>query len=82
MSCDRDMCFHNLWNDIPCEECPCYQDEQKCKRMKEAEFDELEVQARWICCPMCDRGTCNRNADDCDVKKWIEKKGSDNESSN
>lgn len=25
MNCDRNMCFHNLWNDIPCEECPCYE---------------------------------------------------------
>lgn len=27
MNCDRDMCFHNIWNDIPCEECPCYEKE-------------------------------------------------------
>ena len=42
--------------------------------MSEHNMDELEVQAHWICCPWCDRKTCNRNADDCDVKKWIEKK--------
>jgi hypothetical protein len=42
--------------------------------MKDVELDELEARAHWICCPMCDRDTCNRNADDCDVKKWIEKK--------
>ena len=42
------------------------------KRPIDAEL--LEAQAHWICCPMCDRETCNRNADDCDVKKWIEKK--------
>lgn len=27
MNCDRNVCFHNLWNDIPCEECPCYEKE-------------------------------------------------------
>lgn len=32
-----------------------------------------EAKARWICCPMCDRDTCNRNANDCDVKIWLEK---------
>lgn len=48
-------------------------------------YDELEAQARWVCCPMCDRKTCNRNADDCDVKIWIEKKmkgGEEDEISN
>lgn len=29
MTCDRDMCFHNIWNDIPCEECPCYQEQEE-----------------------------------------------------
>jgi len=29
MSCDRDMCFHNIWNDIPCEECPCYEEQEE-----------------------------------------------------
>lgn len=43
-------------------------------RARVSDRDELERQAHWICCPMCDRDTCNRNADDCDVKKWIEKK--------
>ena len=32
-----------------------------------------EAKARWICCPWCDRETCNRNANDCDVKKYFEK---------
>ena len=32
-----------------------------------------EARARYICCPMCDRKTCNRRADDCDVKKYLEK---------
>lgn len=34
---------------------------------------DIEYKARWICCPMCDRDTCNRNANDCDVKIWLEK---------
>ena len=29
MNCDRDMCFHNILNDIPCEECPCYEKEEE-----------------------------------------------------
>ncbi len=29
MGCERQMCFHNLWNDIPCEECPCYEPVQE-----------------------------------------------------
>ena len=29
MNCDRNMCFHNLWNDIPCEECPCYEEKEE-----------------------------------------------------
>lgn len=37
-----------------------------------------EARARWVCCPMCDRDTCNRNANDCDVKKYLEKEA-DNE---
>lgn len=28
MSCDRNMCFYNLWNDIPCEECPCNKEQE------------------------------------------------------
>lgn len=32
-----------------------------------------EARARWVCCQMCDRSTCNRNANDCDVKKYLEK---------
>lgn len=34
---------------------------------------DLEAKARWICCPWCDRKTCDRRADDCDVKIWLEK---------
>lgn len=37
------------------------------------ENEDLEARARWVCCPMCDRETCNRRADDCDVKIWLEK---------
>lgn len=37
------------------------------------EIELFEAQARWICCPMCDRKTCNRRANDCDVKIWLEK---------
>lgn len=33
MSCDRDMCFHNIWNDIPCEECPCYKEQKEGAKM-------------------------------------------------
>lgn len=33
-----------------------------------------EAQARWICCPMCDKGKCERNADDCDVKMYLRNK--------
>jgi len=28
MSCDRNICFHNIWNDIPCEKCPCYEEQK------------------------------------------------------
>jgi len=38
-----------------------------------------EAKARWIACPWCDRKTCNRNADDCDVKIWLEKHREDAE---
>lgn len=40
-----------------------------------------EAKARWICCPMCDRDTCNRNANDCDVKKHLEKEEKNEHSS-
>jgi hypothetical protein len=33
-----------------------------------------EAKARWICCPMCDKERCERGADDCDVKKYIQDK--------
>ena len=32
-----------------------------------------ETKARWICCPMCDKKRCERGADDCDVKKHMQK---------
>lgn len=28
MSCDRNLCYQNLLNDIPCEECPCYEEKE------------------------------------------------------
>ena len=33
-----------------------------------------EAQARWICCPMCDKKKCERKADDCDVKIYLRNK--------
>ena len=33
-----------------------------------------EAKARWICCPMCDKKKCDRKADDCDVKIYLESK--------
>lgn len=36
---------------------------------------ELEAQARWVCCPMCDRDKCCFGAPDCDAKQWIEERG-------
>ena len=32
-----------------------------------------EARARWICCPMCDKNKCKREADDCDVNKALER---------
>lgn len=32
---------------------------------------EEEAKARWICCPMCDKKKCEREADDCDVKTYL-----------
>lgn len=34
-----------------------------------------EAQARWICCPMCDKHKCERQAEDCDVKMYLRNKG-------
>lgn len=31
----------------------------------------IEVRARWVCCPMCDKKKCDRTADDCDVKLYL-----------
>jgi hypothetical protein len=31
-----------------------------------------ESNARRICCPMCDKKKCDREADDCDVKRYLE----------
>jgi len=33
-----------------------------------------EARARWICCPMCDKKKCKREADDCDVKIYLKSK--------
>lgn len=33
-----------------------------------------EANARWICCPMCDKKKCEREADDCDVKIYLNNK--------
>ncbi len=41
--------------------------------MSSDRLSQEEAQARWICCPWCDRKTCNRNADDCDVKQYLAK---------
>lgn len=30
-----------------------------------------EINARWICCPFCDKKKCEREADDCDVKIFL-----------
>lgn len=32
----------------------------------------IEARARWVCCPMCDKKKCEREADDCDVKIYLE----------
>lgn len=31
-----------------------------------------EAKARWVCCPMCDKSKCDRKAEDCDVKLYLE----------
>lgn len=36
-----------------------------------------EARARWICCPMCDKKKCERDADDCDVKRFLKDKESE-----
>lgn len=33
-----------------------------------------EARARWICCPLCDKKKCERNADDCDVNIHLKNK--------
>lgn len=33
-----------------------------------------ETRARWICCPLCDKKKCEREADDCDVKIYLKDK--------
>ena len=35
--------------------------------MSSDKLSDEEAKARYICCPMCDRKTCDRRADDCDV---------------
>ena len=39
------------------------------------QMTELEKQARWVCCPMCDRDKCEFGASDCDAKKWMDERG-------
>ena len=36
-----------------------------------------EAIARWICCPICDKKKCERDADDCDVKRLLKDKESE-----
>ena len=38
-----------------------------------------EARARWICCPMCDKKKCEREADDCDVKIYLRDKAEGSE---
>ena len=38
--CDRNMCFHNIWNDISCEDCPCNDVDYACKRYNELKKKE------------------------------------------
>lgn len=38
-----------------------------------------EADARWICCPMCDKKKCEREADDCDVKIYLKNKAESEE---
>lgn len=33
-----------------------------------------ESNARRICCPMCDKNKCDREADDCDVERYLKNK--------
>lgn len=30
-----------------------------------------ESNARWLCCPLCDKKKCDREAEDCDVKRVL-----------
>ena len=38
-----------------------------------------EADARMICCPLCDKKKCDREADDCDVKQYLENKAESEE---
>ena len=40
---------------------------------KRGHMTEDEAKARWICCPLCDKERCERGADDCDVKKYLQR---------
>lgn len=42
-------------------------------------YRKQEAEARWVCCPMCDKKKCERNADDCDVNRFLEDKESEEE---
>lgn len=33
-----------------------------------------EALARWICCSMCDKHKCERQAEDCDVNRYLRNK--------
>ena len=49
----------------------------KVEANKDSERDRMtreETIARRICCPMCDRKKCDREADDCDVKIYLKNK--------
>lgn len=35
---------------------------------------DKEALARWIFCPTCDKKKCERDADDCDVKRYLKNK--------
>lgn len=70
MSCDRNMCLHNILNDIPCEECPCYEepksnegaillhDKPKSETI-EASWDSADDDTTFCCCSNC--GHCEKN---------------------
>ena len=46
-------------------------------------YDRRRKNTRWICCPLCDKKKCERDAEDCDVKRLLKdtKKRGDKEMS-